>query len=84
MIIELICAPLLLLVRGIISLIPILTYIPTSIVDTISMLIKAMQFFPFDVWFITTSSFVFWISAHLVYSFFNFIIRLIPLINIGK
>ena len=71
MIIELICAPLLLLVRGVLSLIPVLTYIPNSIADTITMLVKAMQFFPFDVWFICISSFVFWLSVHLIYGFIN-------------
>lgn len=84
MIIELICAPLLLLVRGILSLIPVLTYIPNSIADTITLLVKAMQFFPFDVWFICISSFVFWLTVHLVYGFINFILRLIPILNIGQ
>jgi hypothetical protein len=84
MIIELICAPLLLLVRGILSLIPVLTYIPNSIADTITMLVKGMQFFPFDVWFICISSFVFWLSVHLIYGFINFILRLIPLLNMGQ
>lgn len=84
MIIELICAPLLLLVRGILSLIPVLTYIPNSIANTITMLVKGMQFFPFDVWFICISSFVFWLSVHLIYGFINFILRLIPLLNMGQ
>lgn len=84
MIIELICTPLLLLVRGILSLIPVLTYIPNSISDTITLLVKGMQFFPFDVWFICISSFIFWITVHLIYSFINFILKLIPIINIGQ
>lgn len=84
MIIELICAPLLLLVRGILNIIPVLTYIPNSIADTITLLVKGMQFFPFDVWFICISSFIFWITVHLIYSFINFILKLIPIINIGQ
>ncbi len=84
MIIELICAPLLLLVRGVLSIIPVLNYIPSSIADTITMLVKAMQFFPFDVWVICISSFVFWLTVHLVYGFINFILRLIPLLNMGQ
>lgn len=83
MIIELICAPLLLIVRGVISVIPILTYIPTSIADTITMIIQAMQFFPFDVWFICISSFIFWATVHIAYSFFVFVARLIPFLRIG-
>lgn len=84
MIIELICSPLLLMVRGITNIIPILTYIPNSIVDTITLLLKAMQFFPFDVWFICISSFIFWITVHLVYGLINFILRLIPIVNMGQ
>lgn len=84
MIVELICTPLLLLVRGILSVIPVLNYIPTSIADTITLLLKAMQFFPFDVWFICISSFVFWITLHLIYGFINFILRLIPIVNMGQ
>lgn len=84
MIIELICSPLFLLVSGILSIIPILTYIPNSIADTITLLLKAMQFFPFDVWFICISSFVFWITVHLIYGLINFILRLIPILNMGQ
>lgn len=84
MIIELICAPLLLIVRGILSIIPVLTYIPDSIVDTITLLVKGMQFFPFDVWLICIGSFIFWIQLNLTYSFYSFILRQIPIINMGK
>ena len=84
MIIELICSPLLLIVRGILSTIPILTYIPTSISNTITLLLKAMQFFPFDVWFICISSFIFWITVHLIYGLINFILKLIPVVSMGQ
>lgn len=84
MIIELICSPLLLIVKGILSSISVLTYIPTSIVDTITLLVKGMQFFPFDVWFLCISSFIFWITVHLIFAFINFILKFIPIINIGQ
>ncbi len=84
MIIELICMPLFLLVRGILGIIPVLTYIPTSIADTITLIVKGMQFFPFDVWFICISSFVFWITVHLVYGIINFILKLIPILGMGQ
>lgn len=84
MIIELICAPLVLLIKGLLSCISVLTYIPTSIVDTITLLIKGMQFFPFDVWFLCISSFIFWITVHTVFNLVNFAIRYIPFINIGR
>lgn len=84
MIVEFICAPLLLIVQSVLSAISVLTYIPTSIVDTISLLVKGMQFFPFDVWFLCISSFIFWITVHLVFAFINFILKFIPIINIGQ
>lgn len=77
MIIELICAPLFILLRGLLSVIPVLSYIPASVADTITLLVKAMQFFPFDVWFLCVGSFIFWISLHLSFSFLVFVINLI-------
>lgn len=84
MIIEFLCMPLRLLVQGIIANIPVLTYIPESVSDTLAMLVKGMQFFPFDVWFLCISSFIFWITVHLVYGVINFILRLIPILNMGQ
>lgn len=83
MIIKLICSPFFLLVDGIISLIPVLTYIPTSIVDTISLLLKAMQFFPNDVWIMAIGNIVFWITLHFIISLIKFILSWIPLVNMG-
>lgn len=84
MIIELICTPLLLFAKGIIAIIPVLTYIPNSIVSTISLLIKAMQFFPSDVWIMVIGNIVFWVTLHLIWSVINFILRLIPFVNMGS
>lgn len=78
MIIELICAPFFLVMQGIISYIPILTYIPTSIVDTLSLLIKAMQFFPIDVWSMVIGNIIFWITVHLIIGLIKFILGFIP------
>lgn len=50
MIIQLLCTPLLVFSKGIIAVLPILTYIPNSIVSTLDLILKAMQFFPTDVW----------------------------------
>lgn len=84
MIIELICTPLLLLINGIIAVIPVLSYIPSSISDTVALLVKGMQFFPFDVWVLCIGSFTFWITVHLIYGFINFILKLIPILNMGQ
>lgn len=78
MIIEAICMPFILIIRGIIALLPVLTYIPTSIADTITLLIKAMQFFPVDVWIIAIGNIVFWTSVHLVVGLIKFIVGFIP------
>ena len=83
MIIELICSPFFILVDSIIFLIPILTYIPTSIVDTISLLLKAIQFFPYDVWFIVISNIVFWITVHFIFALIKFVLGFIPFVNMG-
>lgn len=81
MIIELVCMPFILLVNGVIYLLPILTYIPTSIVDTINMLIKAMQFFPIDVWIVAIGNIVFWTGVHLVVGLIKFILGFIPMMS---
>lgn len=83
MIIELICTPLLLFAKGIVVMLPILTYIPNSIVSTLDLLLKAMQFFPIDVWIMVIGNIVFWITLHLLWSLINFILRLIPFLNMG-
>lgn len=83
MIIELICLPLLIFSKGIIGMIPVLTYIPTSIVNTTELLIKAMQFFPSDVWIMVIGNIVFWITVHLIWAIIQFILKLIPFINMG-
>lgn len=83
MIVKLICAPLFGLINGFVALLPILTYIPTSIVDTLSLLLKAMQFFPLDVWIMVIGNIVFWISLHFVISLLKFVLSLIPFVNMG-
>lgn len=78
MIIEAICMPFFWLINGLITMIPILTYLPTSLVDTINLLMKAMQFFPSDVWVMVIGSIVFWTSTHLVIGLIKFILGFIP------
>lgn len=83
MIVELICSPLLVFIKGIIGALPVLTYIPNSIVDTTDMLLKAMQFFPSDVWIMVIGNIVFWITVHLIWAIIKFILGLIPFIDMG-
>ena len=84
MIIELICAPLMLLLRGILSLLPVLTYLPNSLVSTVDLLLKAIQFFPNDVWIICIGSFVFWFTVHLIIGLIKFVLSWIPFISMGN
>lgn len=83
MIVKLICAPFFVMVNGVVELLPILTYIPTSIVDTITLLLKAMQFFPLDVWIMVIGNIVFWISIHFAISLIKFVLSFIPFVNMG-
>lgn len=83
MIVELICAPFFLLAQGIISLIPVLNELPTTIVDTLSLLIKAMSFFPSDVWAMAIGNIVFWTTVHLVIGLIKFILGFVPTMDGG-
>lgn len=83
MIVELLCAPFFLLIQGLINLMPVLTYIPTSIVDTVTLLLKAMQFFPSDVWVMCIGNIVFWTTVHLIIGLIKFIVGWIPTMDGG-
>lgn len=78
MILEAICMPFFWLISGIINLLPVMTYLPTSLADTITLLMKAMQFFPSDVWVMTIGSIIFWTTVHLVVGLIKFILGFIP------
>lgn len=84
MIIEAIISPLFLLVRGVLSVIPVLNYIPSSVADTVTLLVKALYFFPSDVWIACITSFLLWTEIHLVFAFINFVICYIPFVNMGR
>ncbi len=83
MVLKLICAPLLLIVHAILDIIPILTYIPNSIVSTTDLLLKAMQFFPSDVWIMVIGNITFWLTVHLLWGLIKFILSLVPFVNMG-
>ena len=83
MIIELICTPFFLIANGIISLIPVLDNLSSSIVDTLSLLIKAMSFFPSDVWAMAIGNIVFWTTVHLIIGLIKFILGFVPTMDGG-
>ena len=83
MIIELICSPFFLIAQGIISLIPVSESLAPSLVDTISLLIKAMSFFPADVWAFAIGNILFWVAIHLLIGLIKFILGFIPTMDGG-
>lgn len=84
MIISLLCAPLFLVVSGIISLLPNSIFESQSITGLVGMFSTAFQFFPSDVWILSLGSITFWITVHAIYGLINFILRLIPILNMGQ
>ena len=83
MIIELICAPFFLIAQGIIALIPVSDSLAPSLVDTISLLVKAMSFFPPDVWALSIGNILFWVALHLLIGLIKFIVGWIPTMDGG-
>lgn len=83
MIIELICTPFFIIAQGIIGLIPVLDELPNTIVDTVSLLTKAMSFFPTDVWVMAIGNIVFWTTVHLIIGLIKFIVGWIPTMDGG-
>ena len=81
MIIQLMCTPLLMFSKGIIAVLSVLTFIPNSIVSTLDLILKAMQFFPADVWIMVIGNIVFWITLQLIWSIIHFVLRLVPFLN---
>lgn len=84
MIISLLCAPLFLIVSSIISLLPNSIFQNQSVTGLVGMFSTAFQFFPSDVWILSLGSITFWITLHAIYGLINFILRLIPILNMGQ
>lgn len=78
MIIELLCTPLFWLINGLVSFIPVAFQIPNWLADTISLLLKAMQFFPFDVWTIILANIGFWLFAQFAWAIIEWVYKKIP------
>lgn len=84
MILTLITLPLFLIAGSIIALIPSGLALNNNITGLVSMLSVAFQFFPIDVWIAVFGSITFWVSVHFVYGIINFILKLIPFVNMGQ
>lgn len=73
----------LLVFKGIISLLPTFDSLPSMIVDTIQLLVKAMKFFPSDVWALVIGNVVFWTGVHLIVGLVKFILGFVPTMDGG-
>lgn len=81
MILELLLNPLFNLIKGLISLLPQFFQLPNWIADTISLIIKAMQVFPSDVWAIVIGNILFWIVVHFTWAIIEWVYKKIPGVN---
>ena len=81
MIIELICAPFVLMVNGIINLLPVLGVGVSSITSIARMISIGLNFFPSDVWILTFGAIIFWITVNTVVGLYMFILDLIPIVR---
>lgn len=79
MIIELICTPFILIAKGLISLIPILSLGVNSIVAVLNMIMTALNFFPIELWVMCIGSIVFWITVNLIFGLVKFVVSLFTL-----
>ncbi|MFR8104036.1 MAG: hypothetical protein ACLU8F_02975 [Clostridia bacterium] len=82
MIVQWMCTPLLVIVKGFIGLLPVFSYLPNSIVNVLDLLLKAIQFFPIDVWIVIIGNIVFWLTSQLLFAILHFVAGLIPCLNI--
>ena len=78
------CTPLFWIVTSIIALLPNSTFEGQAVTGLVGMFSTAFQFFPADVWILALGSITFWITIHAVFGLVNFILKLIPIINIGQ
>ena len=78
------CTPLFLIVTSIIAILPNSAFESSTVTGFVSMFATAFQFFPADVWILSFGSITFWITIHFVFGLINFILKLIPIINIGE
>ena len=85
MIVELILSPLWLLISVLIGFLPS-SWFSTGDTPTqlFTMLYTAFQFFPSDVWATALGCIIFWAGVHFVWALINFILRLIPFLNMGQ
>ncbi len=78
MIVEALFLPIFLIVRGLIALLPGAFTLPLWSVDTFNLLLKALFFFPADVWVVIIGNISFWLIAQFSWSIIEWIYKKIP------
>ena len=76
MIIELICFPFISIIKGLISLIPVLGLGVNSIVSVMNLLLTALNFFPVESWVMVVGSVIFWITINISLNIGRFALNL--------
>lgn len=78
MIIELLVSPIFALIKGLISLIPQSYDLPNYITDVFSLLVKASEFFPMDMFVLCIGNIGFWLAVHFVWAIVEWVYKKIP------
>lgn len=81
MIIKLICAPFVLMIKGLIALIPASTFTGNSIASLLHLIMVGVNFFPPDVLIMVLGSVVFWFTARIIIVVYTFVLDLIPFLR---
>lgn len=78
MIVELLFAPIFILLDMIVAMIPIGATMPLWGLDTINLLSKGLMFFPRDVWAFVIGNIIFWLMAQLTWAIIEWVYKKIP------
>lgn len=81
MILKAICNPIFALLVALCSNISINIDTPNWITNTLSLISKALIFFPADVWVVVIGNILFWTSLHFVWAIIEWVYKKIPGIN---
>ena len=66
------------LLFSIVDMLPVLGDLPGWIDNTLNVLSYGLMFFPLDVFVTVVGSFAFWMSAHMVWAFIEWVYKKIP------
>lgn len=78
LIIELLCTPIFLLIKFVISLLPAFYEVPDFLTATLDLLSKALYFFPADVFFVVIGNIMTWQFIHLGWISIEWVYKKIP------